>query len=185
VTVEAMLDAAIKLLKRSGASSITTNRIADTAGVSIGSVYQYFPNKQAIFVALHERHIRQVEDMIEQSLRDARDGTLEEMIASLLLGMIEAHEIDPELSGLLETEEPQSARGTPSLAVRLYKPLRKMLAFWSGELGGAGNLDMKSFFLSNVIETFGHAIVLRRPAGLSVARAKAEVLRAILGYLKS
>ena len=53
------------------------------------------------------------------------------------------------------------------------------------ELGGAGNLDMKSFFLSNMIETFGHAIVLRRPAGLSLARAKAEILQAILGYLKS
>jgi AcrR family transcriptional regulator len=185
VTVEAMLDAAIRLLKRNGASSITTNRIADTAGVSIGSVYQYFPNKQAIFVALHERHIKQVEDVIGRSLMDARDGTLEELIVSLLLGMIEVHEIDPELSGLLETEVPQSAKGTPSLAVRLYKPLRKMLALWSKELRGAGNLDMKSFFLSNMIETFGHAIVLRRPAGLSLARAKAEIVQAILGYLKS
>jgi AcrR family transcriptional regulator len=46
-----MLDAAIKLLKRGGASAITTNRIAETAGVSIGSVYQYFPNKRAIFIA--------------------------------------------------------------------------------------------------------------------------------------
>ena len=57
MTVDAMLDAAVKLLKRGGASSITTNRIAETAGVSIGSVYQYFPNKNALFVALHERHI--------------------------------------------------------------------------------------------------------------------------------
>jgi AcrR family transcriptional regulator len=185
VTVEAMLDAAIKLLKRSGASSITTNRIADTAGVSIGSVYQYFPNKQAIFVALHERHIRQVEGVIERSLTDARNGTLEELIASLLLGMIQVHEIDPELSGLLETEVAQSARGTPSFAVRLYKPLRKALTSWSRDLGGGGNLDMKSFVLSNMIDTFGHAIVLRRPAGLSLARAKAEILQAILGYLKS
>src|SRR6202451_2764254 len=110
MTVDAMLHAAVKLLKRGGASSITTNRIADTAGVSIGSVYQYFPNKQAIFVALHERHIRQVEGVIGRSLTDARDGTLEELIASLLLGMIEVHETDPELSGLLETEVPQSAK---------------------------------------------------------------------------
>jgi AcrR family transcriptional regulator len=52
VTVDAMLDAPVKLLKRGGASSITTNRIAETAGVSVGSVYQYFPNKNALFVAL-------------------------------------------------------------------------------------------------------------------------------------
>ena len=64
MTVDAMLDAAVTLLKRGGASAITTNRIAETAGVSIGSVYQYFPNKNALFVALHERHIGLVAEVI-------------------------------------------------------------------------------------------------------------------------
>ena len=100
-TVEAMLDAAIKLLKRRGASSITTNRIAETAGVSIGSVYQYFPNKRAIFIALHERHIAQVDSMIQRCMTDAAEATLEEFVAVLLRGMIELHQVDPELSELL------------------------------------------------------------------------------------
>ena len=185
VTVEAMLDAAVRLLKQEGASSITTNRIAETAGVSIGSVYQYFPNKRAIFIALHERHIRQVDGVLERCLAEGSDATLEEFIASLLLGMIQLHDADPDLSELLQTEVPQSAEGTPGLAVRLYTPLRKALATRSRELGRVGNLDMQSFFLSNMVETFGHAIILRRPTGLSMARAKAETLRAILGYLKS
>jgi AcrR family transcriptional regulator len=68
VTVDAMLDTAVKLLKRGGASSITTNRIAETAGVSIGSVYQYFPNKNALFVALHERHIGLVAEVIQRKM---------------------------------------------------------------------------------------------------------------------
>src|ERR1700691_6806419 len=68
VTVDGMLDAAVKLLKRGGASSVTTNRIAETAGVSIGSVYQYFPNKNALFIALHARHIRQVDGVLERCL---------------------------------------------------------------------------------------------------------------------
>jgi AcrR family transcriptional regulator len=185
VTVEAMLDAAIRLLKQEGASSITTNRIAETAGVSIGSVYQYFPNKRAIFIALHERHIRQVDGVLQRCLAEGSDATLEELIASLLLGMIQLHDADPELSELLHTEVPQSAEGTPGLAVRLYTPLRKALAARSRELGRVGNLDMQSFLLSNMVETFGHAIILRRPAGLSMARARAETLRAILAYLKS
>ena len=183
-TVEAMLDAAIKLLKRGGASSITTNRIAVTAGVSIGSVYQYFPNKRAIFIALHERHIRQVDNMIRQCLTHGADATLEAFVALLLDGMIEVHRADPELSDLLQAEVPQSAEGTPGLSVRLHAPVRKMLASRSRELGRAGNLDMQAFFLSNMIEAFGHAIVLRRPAGVSLARAKAETLRAILAYLQ-
>jgi hypothetical protein len=47
-----------------------------------------------------------------------------------------------------------------------------------------GDLDMQAFFLSNMVETFGYAIVLRRPSGLSLARARAETLRAILAYLR-
>jgi AcrR family transcriptional regulator len=184
VTVEAMLDAAIKLLKRGGASSITTNRIAETAGVSIGSVYQYFPNKRAIFIALHQRHIVQVDSMIRQCMTKAADATLEEFIALLIAGMIELHRADPELSELLQAEVPHRAGGTPSLSERLYGPLRKALASRAAELGPTNNIDMQAFFLSNMIEAFGHAIVLRRPAGLSLARAKAETLRAVLAYLQ-
>ena len=183
-TVEAMLDAAIKLLKSGGASSITTNRIADTAGVSIGSVYQYFPNKRAIFIALHERHIGQVDGMIMRCMTDGAEATLEEFIALLIGGMIELHQADPELSELLQAEVPHCAEGTPSLSVRLYGPVRKALASRSRESGRSGNLDMQAFFLSNMVEAFGHAIVLRRPLGLSLARAKAETLRAILAYLR-
>ena len=184
VTVEAMLDAAVKLLKHSGASSITTNRIAETAGVSIGSVYQYFPNKRAIFIALHQRHIAQVDRMIERCLSYSADLTLREFIASLINGMVELHHPDPELSDLLQAEVPHRAGGTPALPVRLYKPIRKLLASRSKELSPSSNLDMQAFFLSNMIDSFSHAIVLRRPAGLSLATAKAETLQAILAYLK-
>lgn len=70
-TVNAILDAVIRLLKRSGTSGISTNRIAEAAGVSIGSVYQYFPDKRAIFVALHDRHIEQVDRVIHRRLRES------------------------------------------------------------------------------------------------------------------
>jgi AcrR family transcriptional regulator len=89
--VEAILDAVIKLLKRRSASSVTTNRIAETAGVSIGSLYQYFPNKRAIFAALHERHIGQVDRIMQRQIAKSTESTLEELIASLIDGMIEAH----------------------------------------------------------------------------------------------
>src|SRR5437773_55844 len=59
-TVEIVLDAVVEVLKRDGVSAVTTNRIAEVAGVSIGSVYQYFPDKQAIFMALHARHVDQI-----------------------------------------------------------------------------------------------------------------------------
>jgi hypothetical protein len=122
--------------------------------------------------------------MIQRCLADETDAILEKFIASLMLGMIQVHNADPELSELLQTEVPHSAEGTPGLSVRLYGPLRKVLTSRSRELGRDGNLDMQAFFLSNMVEAFGHAIVLRRPTGLSLAKAKAETLRAILAYLQ-
>jgi AcrR family transcriptional regulator len=60
-TVEAILDGVVRILKREGFAAITTNHIAEIAGVSIGSLYQYFPDKSAIFVALHGRHIEEID----------------------------------------------------------------------------------------------------------------------------
>ena len=70
--MDAVLDAAIRVLKREGFEALTTNRIAEVAGVSIGSVYQYFPDKGAIFAALHRRHIDEIDRLIQA---EARCGT--------------------------------------------------------------------------------------------------------------
>jgi AcrR family transcriptional regulator len=185
VTVEAMLDAAVKLLKRGGASSITTNRIAETAGVSVGSVYQYFPNKRAIFIALHERHISQVDGVIIGCLAKSADLTLEELVASLVDGMINLHQADPELSELLQAEVPHRAEGSRDFSVRLRVPFRKALALHTREMCRTTDLDLRVFFLSNMIDALGHAIVLRRPTGFSLARARAEAARAINAYLRN
>ncbi|MGA3048640.1 MAG: TetR/AcrR family transcriptional regulator [Terracidiphilus sp.] len=184
MTVEAMLDAAIKLLKREGNSSITTNRIAETAGVSIGSVYQYFPNKQAIFSALHERHIHQVDRVMHRKMAESADGTLEELIASLIDGMVEAHSADPELSELLYSEVPHRADGTSDFSTRLHGAFRAALAPHTRELGRIVDLDTRTFFISNMVDALGHAIVLRRIPGLSLPRSKAESFRAIMAYLR-
>lgn len=50
-----LIEAATRVLERHGPAAFTTNRVAEAAGVSIGSVYQYFPNKAALLIALHER----------------------------------------------------------------------------------------------------------------------------------
>ena len=56
-TVEAILTATAHILTKKGYASLSTNRIAERAGVSIGSLYQYFPNKEAIIKALRENHV--------------------------------------------------------------------------------------------------------------------------------
>ena len=96
-TVEAVLDAVIRLLKREGTAAITTNRIAEVAGVSIGSVYQYFPDKRAIFTALHTRHVEQIDRVIQSTLVNHAASSMEELLRAMIEAMIDAHTTDPEL----------------------------------------------------------------------------------------
>jgi AcrR family transcriptional regulator len=77
-TVEAILDAVVRILKREGSRGITTNHVAEVAGVSIGSLYQYFPDKSAIFVALHGRHIDQIDRAIQDTLIAHASSSLED-----------------------------------------------------------------------------------------------------------
>src|SRR6478735_1117078 len=76
-TVDAVLQAVERVLTREGVDALTTNRIAEAAGVSIGSVYQYFPDKRSIFAALHQRHVAQVSQVIDRTVTDHGASTLE------------------------------------------------------------------------------------------------------------
>src|SRR5580700_9198079 len=94
-TVEAVLDAVVKILKREGFEAVTTNRVAEVAGVSIGSVYQYFPDKRAIFVALHQRHLNEIDHMVETKLIEHAGSPLDVLVRAMVEAMVEAHAGDP------------------------------------------------------------------------------------------
>lgn len=184
-TINAILGAVIRLLKRRGAAAITTNTIAEAGGVSIGSVYQYFPNKRAIFIALHERHVEQIDRVLQRKISESAGEPLDRLVSHLMDGMIEVHASDPELAGLLDSEVPHRADGSSEFSLRLYEPLRKALAAHAESLGGAAKLDLRAFLLSNLLEAFGHAVVLRRPSTLSQRNARMEACKAILACLTS
>lgn len=184
-TVNAILEAVIRLLKRRGASAITTNSIAEAAGVSIGSIYQYFPDKRAIFLALHERHVESVDRVLQGKIRESAGEPLDRLVSRLMDGMIEVHAPDPELAALLDSEVPHRADGAREFSLRLHDPLRKALAPHAERLGGALELDLRAFVLGNMLESFGHAVVLRRPRALSQRVARMEACKAILAGLQS
>jgi AcrR family transcriptional regulator len=89
--VDVVLDAVTLVLKRHGPDAVTTNRIAEAAGVSIGSLYQYFPDKQAIYRALHERHVDDVRRVIDRALAERASGLLEDFARALVEGLAEVH----------------------------------------------------------------------------------------------
>ena len=183
-TVEAILDAVLRILKREGNRGVTTNRIAEVAGVSIGSVYQYFPDKRAIFAALHERHIEQIDRMVERTLVEHAASPLTELMTALIEGMLEAHRADPELYEMMAAEVPHRAGGTRDFSVRLHGAFRLALAARARELKKGRDLDRMAFVVGNLVDALSHAALLRRPAGMPLAHAKAEAVRAVLAYLR-
>jgi AcrR family transcriptional regulator len=103
-TVEAILEAAAHILDRQGWARFTTNAVADAAGVSIGSLYQYFPNKLALVEAILRRHF----DDVLGALRIADEPTSRgARIEGLISGMIAAHSVHPSLHRVLLEDVPR------------------------------------------------------------------------------
>jgi AcrR family transcriptional regulator len=109
-TVGVILRAAARVLGRRGYAGTTTNHIAAEAGVSIGSLYEYFPGKEAIVVALVHRHLDHARVLLEQSfgeeLPGAHERPLEETVRALVEAMVALHKDDPKLHRVLFEEAP-------------------------------------------------------------------------------
>jgi AcrR family transcriptional regulator len=182
-TVEAILVAVVRLLKREGFSALTTNRIAEMAGVSIGSVYQYFSDKSAIFRALHQRHIDQIDHLIATTLVKHAASPLDVLIRALIEAMVDAHTGDPEFFDLLSTQVPHRADETQDFATRLHGVFRLALSARMTAGGRREDLDKIAFVVANMVDSLSHAAALRRPTGLSVEAAIDEGAIAVMAYV--
>jgi AcrR family transcriptional regulator len=159
-TVEDVLDAVVKILKRDGIDGVTTNRIAEVAGLSIGSIYQYFPDKRAIFTALHDRHVEQIGGVIESTLVKHAASPFEALVRALVEALIDAHASDSELHQLMASDVPHGADGARALEVRLRGTFRLVLA--SRARGGAAPRDLdKMLFVLPQLDTAARVEGLR------------------------
>jgi AcrR family transcriptional regulator len=106
-TYEAILVAAAHILEERGLPSFNTNAVAERAGVSIGSLYQYFPSKDAILVSLMERSLIAFSEDMSQAIDGAPGDCLaEDLKFTLQMGII-THMRRPNLERLLESEFPR------------------------------------------------------------------------------
>lgn len=84
VTLDAIFEATIQLLVSDGPHRLTTTRVAERAGVSVGTMYQYFPHKQALIYALNERYLKALADRIEASCQSRHGRPAGEMVEALI-----------------------------------------------------------------------------------------------------
>lgn len=107
-TYEAILDAAAQVLANDGYVASTTNKIAERAGVSIGSLYEYFPSKEAVFTALIERLDWSTVDSVIENFKDMERLSPGDFLTAVLKSRIDAALLYPELESLLRAEIPAS-----------------------------------------------------------------------------
>ena len=101
VTIDAIFEATIQVLLANGLEGITTIQIADRAGVSVGSLYQYFPNKNALLAAIVKRHVGEVADATIAACMAAHGKSIGDMCATMMGAFVDAKTRRPEVSRAL------------------------------------------------------------------------------------
>ena len=183
-TVDAILAATAHILSRQGLEKATTNAVARRAGVSIGSLYQYFPDKEALIRALTERHTREILDLLRARFDEIRAAPIPEAVEAIVRAMVEVHRHDPDLHRVLVQVTP--AVGGREETRRLEAAAAEMLvAFFHARASELRSLDfgLSAFLLVQSVEALTHAAVLEHPDLLKEDRFVQETTRMIVGYL--
>lgn len=101
VTVEAIFEGTIQVLLSAGSARLNTTRVAERAGVSVGTLYQYFPNKQSLLLAVLERYLEKLMDRLEAACEGQRGGTAEAMTEAAVKAYLQVKAEQPEVSRAL------------------------------------------------------------------------------------
>ncbi len=182
-TVTAILDAAARVFEERGFDAGTTNHVAERAGVSIGSLYEYFPNKDAMVVALVERELEAERAKLLAILAPATTpAELAGQLRGFVETLVEFHARRPALHRILfeQADHPPAAhacvlRFEESLAHALAESLRRALPSRSDP-------DTAAHLIVQTTESLAHRFVLRGIHDLDRAGFVAELTRLLLGY---
>jgi AcrR family transcriptional regulator len=186
-TVEAILRAAAHILVRSGYEATTTNRVAVAAGVSIGSLYQYFPNKEAIVGALIDRHLERQREWLRQTALTAMTQPIEQAVRALIEGLIAAHRVDPALHRVFFEEMPRVAgfQRLESFEAETLELVKTYLAARLPEVGERRSLDVVAFLVVRAVEGATHGAVLFRHDLLAAPTFVDELVTLVVRFLRS
>lgn len=180
-TVDAILQAATYILAAKGWEGFTTNRIAERAGVNIASLYQYFPNKEAIVAELRARHGEQVRALVPRILPELlRQRELRPILRAIVDAVIQEHRVAPTLHRVFAEELPRSARPIAAQADAPYRRLEEILRPF---LRDVPDPDIVIFVARKALHGAVHEAAVERPEYLSSALFLDEVTALLDRYL--
>jgi AcrR family transcriptional regulator len=187
-TVDALVEATARILVREGFDKASTNRIAEVAGVSVGSLYQYFPGKEALVAAVIDRHNQDIMQVVHRALAEVAAQPVATAVRRLVAVAIEAHRIDPRLHRVLAEQIPRTGRLANIEAFNhdISSLFRAYLESHRDEIR-AIDLGLAAFMCVTSIEALAHTAVLHRSEKLSdemVGTLVEEATRLVVGYLE-
>lgn len=180
-TTDAILDAAARILGERGWAGLTTNAVAEVAGVSIGSLYQYFPNKLALIEAVRRRHL----DEVLSVLRAAADrrATRVQRVGALVDGMIAVHSRYPAAHRVLIEESPRAEDSRDFHDAFETECLKAYEAIFRANARGATNVRVGAQVLAGAVAGAVHEAA--RQGTLDSRSLRAELVSLVDSYLSS
>ncbi len=182
--VDNILEAAALVLSEKGYAGMNTNLVAERAGVSVGSVYQYFPHKDSLIAALHERHASHMHQVIDAVLGASNKASLRSQIESMVRALLAAHLVEPKLHQVLEREFPffDAPQADSETDQGIAKRVRALLGQFKAQIRPR-NLDLAAWVILKITESMVHAAVIDPPRGFSVSEVEKAIVEAVMGYL--
>lgn len=185
--VERILVAAREVLVDQGFDRFSTNRVAQAAGVSPGSLYQYFPDKASILDVLVDRYWDATSDRVVKALGDRLSGgTAAQRAASVVDALLQALEADPAMLRVVHDELPMSALRSRREALERRVQELTVAALAIEAAGWSAPADGRPAWLVVIgVESLAVRWVLDQPAGLGRDRFTRELTSLVLGYLET
>ena len=191
-SVNAILEATIQVLLGVGKERLTTSRVALRAGVSVGTLYQYFPNKSALLQAALKRHLNEVTDAVELVCEEQKGKTLSQMATALITAFLQAKMRDAKTSVALYSvsSDVDAARIVQQIGSRSNKAIVGMLAtaceplttdpqlvasMLQGAMVGVSRRLLESGAPEKQFETVRHELIFLASAYLKACSARPSV----------
>jgi AcrR family transcriptional regulator len=178
-TVARILEAAAQLFGELGSHATTTNDIAAAAGVSIGSLYQYFPDKGEILTALYALHLERVGPEVVTACRSDPDASADEWVEGLVRVLVVANVSNLDRVLYSAMAEPASMRGpVDELVSAMAKEARRHLHRW-----GVAEPARRARFVVTTAVSIVHEVVIQLPAGRRRKSAECDLVRMLVGFI--
>jgi AcrR family transcriptional regulator len=183
VTVDAIVQATVQVLLREGKEKLTTTLVARRAGVSVGTLYQYFPNKRALLQETLMRHVGAIADVVEQECRAQRGKSLEEMGAGVVRAFLAAKMKDTKTSVSLYavSADVDGMKISRHSSVRTIKAIEEMLESAHEPL--RADAHTMATVLQGALAGVGRSLVESPAPEKHFARVRAELEAMAAAYL--